>query len=223
MLFWVILHRPCPIWRVSQPSNSIHTTQQPSHMLPHWLCHMQFLQGTGSVQVHIAPIFSVTTPCSQLLYTQTYPNCISKMRLGTVTLLGTSTGDCHAQVFLTSLTGEDIDLFSKTSPLTLYNWSNGHSTCCLQTGCIRFVTSDLGSSWWGWTGTPSFNLLWFLYTSCQAAICCWIWEKYQQQKQKESTHRLNIDRKTLIWSYRLLEILHVSSACCWPPCLLLCG
>ena len=52
MLWWVILQRPCPTWRVSQPSNSLHTTQQPSHMSPHWMRHMYLLPGTARNRVY---------------------------------------------------------------------------------------------------------------------------------------------------------------------------
>ena len=81
--------------------------------------------------------------------------------------LGTDT-----YVLPSSLTGENINLFTKSLPLVFHYRPSDHWAVCPRTGRNRFVASDLHWSCWGSTGTPLFRLLWFLSTSCQVAISC---------------------------------------------------
>ena len=121
VLFWVILHRPCPIWPVSLPSSSIQTAAV-THVIK--LNESYFLpsrngqeQNRSSFILH--QFFQlITTPSNQLHIYETG----MLRRVSSVTNVSsvTSTGDCLVQVLPSSLTGSNIDLFTKTMPLTLH-------------------------------------------------------------------------------------------------------
>ena len=144
---------------VSTPQSSRHTCHH-TECVTHTYLHEQ--SRTEPIQFDIAPIFSVTTPSNQLLYTCIYWNWSTKLHLQchnvtSVSTTDSSTGDCHVQVLPSSLTGENIDLFTKASPLTFHCWPSNHWTYCPQTNCTRYVAFDLNRSQWGSTDMLSLS------------------------------------------------------------------
>ena len=119
MLFWVILRTLCPTWHVSQLPSSIHTTQQPSHMSPHWLCHTHLIPGTvrnGAFPVSYCSSFLSYYPIWPTtiynIHTETgLPRGITSLTsVSSVITTVTSNGECPAQVLLLSLTDENSGL-----------------------------------------------------------------------------------------------------------------
>ena len=109
-------------YNVSLPCSSIHTTQPLSHLTtltaPHACTSWNSQeQGLSRFIVHqFSQLLPQVTNCYIHIHTETVlPRRISSV--ASVTSV-TSTGDCHTQVLPSSLTGENIDLFTKTLPLT---------------------------------------------------------------------------------------------------------